>query len=732
MNLATLGWCLVQVAWSRPELVEAGTGPAVSDVLRGRVVRADLRLSQPLLWEWDGTSWLRLTPASGPAQRSDWGLAFDPVRGRTVLFGGRLEVTNRPTDDTWEWDGVLWTQLSPTTRPGARDGHAMVFDVRRGRTLLFGGREPSGLNANDTWEWDGTNWQQLLPATQPPPRSFHALAYDAGRGRGVLFGGDNSGLLSDTWEWDGSNWLAMTVPGPAARRMAGLAYDVVRGRSVLFGGYGAAGPTGDTLAWDGTQWTQLNPPASPTARSSHAQAYDPTHGAILVFGGQGNFGPLSDTWAWDGTTWTELPVPRSPGPTYSALTFDVVRQHVLMASSPGFISLGFETWTYDGITWTQRAPAASPPGRLAPAMTFDVQRGRAVLFGGNTLFGAFNDTWEWDGSQWNLVSTATPVPTGYGASIAYDAGRGQTVLFGGSPTVTGSGTPTNATQIWDGANWRVAPPGARPPARLSAAMVYDPRRDRILLFGGSSGAFGYYSDTWEWDGTNWQQRSPAHAPTGYAAASMCYDSARACVVLVASTPARPTITADTWEWNGTDWQLRLSGAPDVTGGRVAFDLRRERVVLHQFGTTREYGPTTPATYAQSGAGCAGSRGVPVLDAVPGSRPWIGTGFSVDVTNVPASGMTLLLLGHSNTRWGSLGLPFDLGVAGMPGCLLASSGDLVIALANASGSARWNTTLCACPELLGGRFYNQALVLDPGVNPAGLVLSNAAVGVIGAR
>src|SRR5262249_5957183 len=50
----------------------------------------------------------------------------------------------------------------------------------------------------DTWEWDGIDWTQRAPASSPPARSGHVLAFDASRGRTVLFGSSSFG---DTWEY---------------------------------------------------------------------------------------------------------------------------------------------------------------------------------------------------------------------------------------------------------------------------------------------------------------------------------------------------------------------------------------------------------------------------------------------------------------------------------------------------------------------------------------------------
>src|SRR5262249_33462326 len=144
-----------------------------------------------------------------PGLRDHAASVYDPIRARTVLFGGSRPLGPEVLADTWEWDGTLWFQQTPASSPPARCAHALAFDSQRGRTLLFGGFASAAIRFGDTWQWDGSVWTQLAPATSPPARSSHALAYDSVRDRVVLFGGTSSGsgpALGDTWEWDGVNW----------------------------------------------------------------------------------------------------------------------------------------------------------------------------------------------------------------------------------------------------------------------------------------------------------------------------------------------------------------------------------------------------------------------------------------------------------------------------------------------------------------------------------------------
>ena len=52
----------------------------------------------------------------------------------------------------------VWEDRAPT--PGLRGFHAMAYDSVRGKTVLFGGAIGSGY-AGDTWEWDGATWTQV-------------------------------------------------------------------------------------------------------------------------------------------------------------------------------------------------------------------------------------------------------------------------------------------------------------------------------------------------------------------------------------------------------------------------------------------------------------------------------------------------------------------------------------------------------------------------------------------
>ena len=49
--------------------------------------------------------------------------------------------------------------------------------------LLFGGSNgPGSVRYDDTWEWDGVDWTQRALAVEPPGSEAAVMAYGGGRG----------------------------------------------------------------------------------------------------------------------------------------------------------------------------------------------------------------------------------------------------------------------------------------------------------------------------------------------------------------------------------------------------------------------------------------------------------------------------------------------------------------------------------------------------------------------
>jgi len=128
-----------------------------------------------------------------------------------------------------------------------------------------------------------------------------------------------------------------------------------------------------------------------------------------------------------------------------------------------------------------------------------------------------------------------------------------------------------------------------------------------------------------------------------------------------------------------------------------------------------------------GAGCAGSSGVPELGTH--TQPRIGNPLHTHVSLPPASHvLALTLLGASRTEYGPLPLPFDLGVLGMPGCMLAVSADILL-LHNIDGFSP-GLMVPNIPAFYQSEFYVQGMVLEPTANALGLIWSRGLRCVVG--
>jgi hypothetical protein len=157
--------------------------------------------------------------------------------------------------------------------------------------------------------------------------------------------------------------------------------------------------------------------------------------------------------------------------------------------------------------WTLITPAGAPPGeRHSPQFGYDAARNRLLVFGGygrhhpGDPYAYLNDVWQLslDGTPtWTeLFPTGTP-PTGRLAGAAvYDDFRQRFVGFGGTV-----GLPVDTWELdlsgepaWNA----VTPGGPAPPGMYGMASIFDARRDRMIIFGGSTSDsyFGVHNDTW--------------------------------------------------------------------------------------------------------------------------------------------------------------------------------------------------------------------------------------------
>jgi hypothetical protein len=275
-----------------------------------------------------GTGWGLLCGYSQcpPAARGGAGLAYDPITGYVVLFGGIVNLTtaaNTTFADTWTFANGVWTQLH-IPGPSARLGEYMAYDYFDHYILLFGGGPYLTLNSSlyysDTWEFQNGTWTALPESIHPDARGLGGLTWDAADGYLLMYGGMSSqyDIHEDTWTFVGGLWHNLSVAShPPPLLSPGLAYDPAAGYVLLYSG---ATPSpnlefGDDLeqtwSYSGGQWTNLTGSIAgtpPDGRILFSMAYDPAQGYIVLYGGWNTTANdiFGDTWIFLDDSWTQL------------------------------------------------------------------------------------------------------------------------------------------------------------------------------------------------------------------------------------------------------------------------------------------------------------------------------------------------------------------------------------------------------------------------------------------
>ncbi len=306
-------------------------------------------------------------------------------------------------------------------------------------------------------------WVNRTPATLPPawatPRAWHAGAFDSRRGVMVINGGLPQNRAQETMEW-----------------------------------HGAAGVWLNRTAADG-----FGP------RINHTMVYDARRQHLLAFGGMGRINGvhLNDgPWQWDATLglWKSRGVVGPEGRSGAASVYDSGRDRWII--SGGYQQTDLWEWDGSGGTWEKRTGAApQTTGQLiGHVLAYDTRRDQVLMLG-NRVMGP--DVWVWNGTSGTFTKRPTdgpgPLPREW-IHAAYDDARDRLMLFGG---LTLNGTTDNDLWEWDPAtarwtNCSGSKPGT-PRGRLHGTLVFDNRRQALILFGGDG--FNDYQDrgeVWEW------------------------------------------------------------------------------------------------------------------------------------------------------------------------------------------------------------------------------------------
>ena len=248
----------------------------------------------PATFEYDGVNWRTVSTTVSPAFNIGQNMVFDKSRNVAVLV---TTPSGGATSETWEFSGAAWSRSATLHSPPGRRDHLMAFDARRGVTVLFSG---TGTNFNpfydDTWEYDGIDWTQkaICPGDCPigsrpyvAPNSM-SMNYYPDAGFSVVYG--NGPSSTETWSWNGAVWSRLSIGGPGSLSFPSMAYDATRHRIVLSMPF--------IWEWDGAAWSTKSAGTSWPYGLGTPIVYDENNAVVLIFSSPSN------VIKWDGTTFS--------------------------------------------------------------------------------------------------------------------------------------------------------------------------------------------------------------------------------------------------------------------------------------------------------------------------------------------------------------------------------------------------------------------------------------------
>ncbi len=553
------------------------------------------------------------------------------------------------------WRELIPDGVDPRV-PVKRVDASMVYDPTGRRLLLYGGNDAAkalvGIVAdlgeqftaqrtilqgrNDVWSFDlggSGGWTQLSggPNSEGPELFAHQAVWDPVNRQMVVTGGvDGPDSFNYTWHFNTYAWsfdpatAAWDMWNPTGESPAmgwaayGYASDtgsllVARGAVLWEGGADPKpvyalrlGPGGE-----GAAWSKLPSKGAPHPLWPGSGGTVVGGGTLVIFGGNDSSG--SNGYVNDATlsafevTQTRWQTVQRTGDAMNATAeasavVDEAGRHLYVV---GGRRRSRVLWDLDMATGAWRkgpSGGAMPEIEKQGAVAFDSTRGRLMAFGGRGVAGVQPGV---PGSRWERLKTIGDAPGLVESEAVYDPVRDRFLLIGGIfvgaeyQQYFGAYQTPDANQMVFGLHlaqdlpaWRAMRPAGNGPARVGSVVVYDSRRDRVLLFGGQAPP-GYLSgsplenDVWSLDlgagpEGRWERLTPmGAAPTGRRDAVGAYDAANDRLVVWGGLLDDPAAYALSFASGTPTWsKLTTTGDPVArVGAAGGYDAAGRRLVV---------------------------------------------------------------------------------------------------------------------------------------------------------
>jgi hypothetical protein len=342
------------------------------------------------------------------------------------------------------------------------------------------------------------------------------------------------------------------------------------------------------LDWRGDASGTANPLSipinGPKNITAHFAAFTVTVAASPADGGSVTRSPDQSLYSAGSVT---LTASAAPGFSFDHWTGDAsgsTNPFTLQVNDDKSVTANFSLLPPSCGNWSLTQSLVSPSARLGAPLVWDPVRHRVLTFGGHDGANFLNDVWQFTlGSGWNQILPAgTPPSPRDAAGLIYDPVRDRLLVVcgnGDSPPTDVVALSLSGTPTWS----PLTASGTPPPGLFEFSVIYDPVRDRVILFGGYEGTT-LRNDTWSLSLTGtptWTKLSPAGTlpPPRFGHVAV-YDSVRDRMLVYGGTAAGAI--------DGDTYALSLGGSPtwshvpvsgtQLTESAAVYDPIRDRMI----------------------------------------------------------------------------------------------------------------------------------------------------------
>ena len=287
-------------------------------------------------------------------------------------------------------------------------------------------------------------------------------------------------------------------------------------------------------------WLQSSPSGGPTPRTEQAAVFDSNTQDMIVVAGYASpngqpsgAADVNDAWLLQlgNGSWQQLPsLPAAPRDSHTAI-YDPGTTNLTIFGGKNSVGACFnDAWVLFGATgasptWMQ-VPGTGPAARGGASAVYDPVSNEMIVFGGRCNSTLYNDVWVLENANgngglptWRQVTTSGTAPSARAFhSAAYDWNTNTMTVFGGRDSSADRNDVwvlSNANAIGGTPAWtQLTPYGVLPPARETQTAVYDPKLDRLTIFGGSSNGT-LLSDAWVLYNANGMGSTPTWVPLAF-------------------------------------------------------------------------------------------------------------------------------------------------------------------------------------------------------------------------